>query len=118
MNELVARLSSGPSPVEANHPDKSAKALEERIELGYVHILFQNTGTELGIRLDRKSCDLRNADFEKGKGKIHLEGAITLNYDRVRCIADINLEDMQGEGYLETIDDENYEKIINEKSMA
>jgi hypothetical protein len=30
----------------------------------------------------------------------HLEGGLTLNYVKVRCIADIDLQTLQGKGYL------------------
>lgn len=113
MNELIKRLSERKQPVEANRPEKSAQALKERIELGYVHILFSETGTELGIKLNKAKCDLTAADFENGKGSIHLEGAITLNYEKVKCIAEIHLENMEGEGLLVPIDETEYAGIMN-----
>ena len=96
MNELVKKLSEKKHPVQANRPDKSVKALQERIDLNYVHILFEQTGTEIGIKLDRDNCDFSKANFEKGTGKVHFEGAVTLNFDKVRCIVDISLKTMKG----------------------
>ncbi len=108
MNELVQRLLEGEHPVEASlHPEKTAAALKERIELGYVHIKFTHTrgGTELGVRLDSEACDLNLADFERQSGTVHLVGGLTLNYIKVRCIADIDLATLEGKGRLESIEE-------------
>lgn len=104
MNELVQRLSEGNHPVEASlRSEKTAIALKESIDRGYVHIKFTNTkgGTDLGVRLDREASNLNSADFEHQKGKVHLVGNLTLNYVKVKCIADIDLETLEGSGHLE-----------------
>ena len=119
MNDLVKRLSEKVHAVQANRPDTSAKSLKERIDLNYVHILFQETGTEIGMQLDTEKCELASADFTNGTGKIHLEGALTLNYDKVRCVADINLDTMHGTGYLKLIEsDSEYSKIIRSEAAV
>jgi uncharacterized protein YbdZ (MbtH family) len=103
---LVERLCEGDHPVEASlRPEKTAKALKDRIDMGYVHIKFTETrgGTELGVRLDRSAIDLNQADFENQTGKAHLEGELTLDYVKVRCIADIDLRTLSGEGHLVTV---------------
>ena len=67
MNELVERLSQGDHPVEASlRPARTAEALKERIDLGYVHVKFTDTrgGTELGYRLDQDATDVDQASFE------------------------------------------------------
>jgi uncharacterized protein YbdZ (MbtH family) len=100
---LVKRLSEGSHPIEASlRPDRNAKALKERIDTGYVHIKFTDTRgeTELGLRLDPSAVDTSGADFENSSGVVHLEGGLTLNYVKVRCIADVNLETLQGSGHL------------------
>ena len=102
-DDLVSRLSKGEHLVESSlRPEKTVQALKERIDLGYVHIKFTETrgGTELGVRLDREALDLSQADFEGQKGTVHLEGELTLNYVKVRCIADINLQTLAGKGRL------------------
>jgi hypothetical protein len=113
MNELVQRLSTGRHPVTANRPDKNPAALKERIDLGYLHILFNETGTEIGIQLDRSRCDFSKADFATGEGKVYVEGCITLNYEKIRCVAEVALSDMQGEGYVRTVSDEEYRSVMN-----
>ena len=108
MNELVQRLVTGNHPVEASlRPNKSAQALKESIDRGYVHIKFTNTkgGTELGVRLDPEVSNLQEADFEGQTGKVHLVGNLTLNYEKVRCIADLDLKTLSGQGYLEPIEE-------------
>jgi uncharacterized protein YbdZ (MbtH family) len=100
---LVDRLCEGNHPVEASlRPEMTAKALKDRIEMGYVHIKFTKTrgGTELGVRLDRDTLDLSKANFENQSGTAHLEGELTLDYVKVRCIADIDLKTLAGNGYL------------------
>src|SRR5262249_50391986 len=102
-DDLVTRLSRGDHPVEASlRPEKTAQALKDRIDLGYVHIKFTNTrgGTELGVRLDRDALDLRRADFDKQKRTVHCEDGLVKDYRKVRCIADINLEKLAGNGHL------------------
>jgi uncharacterized protein YbdZ (MbtH family) len=103
---LVEKLCEGDHPVEASlRPEKSVKALKDRIDLGYVHIKFTNTrgGTELGVRLDRDALNLSQADFENQTGEVHLEGDLTLDYVKVRCIADIDLKTLDGRGHLAPI---------------
>lgn len=100
---LVDKLCEGEHPVEVGlRPEKSVNLLKEALGRDYVHIKFKDTkgGTELGVRLDEGACNLSNADFEGGTGTIHLEGNLTLDYVRVRCIADIDLETLEGEGHL------------------
>jgi hypothetical protein len=106
MNELVQHLSEGEHPVEASlRPEKTAAALKERIDLGYVHIKFTSTrgGTELGVQLDREACDLSQANFDGQSGTVHLVGELILNYVKVRCVADIDLATLEGKGHLEPI---------------
>ncbi|WDD36579.1 MbtH domain protein (plasmid) [Nostoc sp. UHCC 0926] len=106
MNELVQRLSQGKHSVEASlRPKKTSTALKESIDRGYVHIKFTQTkgGTDLGVRLDTQASNWSEADFTQSTGKVHLVGNLTLNYVKVRCIADIDLETLEGKGYLEPI---------------
>ncbi|MBF2066670.1 MAG: MbtH domain protein [Calothrix sp. C42_A2020_038] len=107
MNELVQRLSQGEHPVEASlRPEKTATAFKESIDRGYVHIKFTNTkgGTDLAVRLDPKASNWSEADFEHQKGKVHLVGDLTLNYVKVRCMADIDLATLEGKGRLEPVE--------------
>lgn len=107
MNELVQRLSQGEHPIEASlRPQKTAAALKESIDRGYVHIKFTQTkgGTDLGVRLEKETSNWREADFIQSTGKVHLVGNLTLNYVKVRCIADIDLETLKGKGHLELLE--------------
>lgn len=116
MNDLVARLSKGKHPIETARPEKTSTALKECIERQYVHILFKETGTELGTKLDLKKCNFSSADFEERKGKIHLEGGLTLNYEKVRVVADIDLDTLEGEGFLVRVSDEEYANLMKDNS--
>ncbi|MEL6702983.1 MAG: MbtH domain protein [Bacteroidota bacterium] len=103
MDSLVKRLSSGSQSVEASlRPERTAAELQEAIGRELVHIRFTETrgGTELGVALDMDRTDTGNADFAKGQGTVHLEGTLSLNYVPVRCVADIDLESLEGTGRL------------------
>jgi uncharacterized protein YbdZ (MbtH family) len=102
-DDLVTYLSEGNHPVEAGlRPERSVKLLKDAIDRGYVHIKFTDTrgGTELGVRLDAEASDLSRADFDGETGEIHLVGGLTLNYVKVRCIADLDLATLSGSGHL------------------
>ncbi|HLG62243.1 MAG TPA: hypothetical protein VKY19_09945 [Ktedonosporobacter sp.] len=103
MNELVERLSQGEHPVAVGGPKPSLEEFKKRIEdMGYVFIKFTGTrgGTDLGVRVDKAAVDLSKADFAQATGTAHVEGTLTLNYVKVRCVADINLATLEGTGHL------------------
>ena len=105
-DDLVDRLCTGDHPVEVTlRAEKTGQALKENIDRGYVHIKFTDTqgGTELRVRLDAALIDIGRADFEKCIGNIHLAGGLTLNYVEVRCVADIDLHTLRGQGHLERV---------------
>lgn len=100
---LVDRLSAGSHPVEISiRPERTLAALRECLGRGYVHVTFTDTrgGTELGIRLDAAASRIPAPALEAGAGSIHLEGTLTLDYVPVRCVADLDLETMAGQGHL------------------
>jgi uncharacterized protein YbdZ (MbtH family) len=100
---LVDKLCEGRHPVEAGlRPEKTVKLFKEAIDRGYVHIRFIRTkgGTELGVRLDRDACNFSEADFENGRGSVRVEGGLTLDYVKVKCIAELDLATLEGTGHL------------------
>jgi uncharacterized protein YbdZ (MbtH family) len=104
---LVDRLCEGNHPIEAGlRPEKTVRLFKEAIDRNYVHIKFTRTrgGTELGVRLDRDACDFSRADFENSDGAVHIEGGLTLDYVKVKCIADIDLSTLEGTGHLEKVE--------------
>jgi hypothetical protein len=106
VSDLVNRLSTGRHPIEAClRPDRTVAELKECLDRGYVHVRFTQTrgGTELGLPVDRQLSDLIAADFEKGEGRIRVVGALTLDYVAVRCVAEIDLATLQGQGWLEPV---------------
>ncbi len=99
----VDRLCEGTHRVEPGlRPEKTVKLFKDAIDRDYVHINFTDTkgGTELGIRLDRPACNFSAANFEAGTGSVHVEGGVTFDYVKVRCIADIDLRRLEGTGQL------------------
>ncbi len=101
MSELVEKLTNGPHPVVAER-SASPVELREQIERGLVHLKFPNTrgGTELGSQLDMEQTQLDDADFESGTGNVRLVGNLTLDYEKVQLIANIDLASLKGTGYL------------------
>lgn len=107
MDELVQRLSQGDHPVAVGGPNPSLEEFHKRLtNMGYVFIKFTGTrgGTDLGVRVDKSMTDLSQSRFEEHNGTAHVEGTLTLNYCKVRCIADIELATLQGTGHLVALD--------------
>jgi len=99
----VDRLCEGTHPVEVGlRPEKTVKLFKDAIDRDYIYVKFTTTkgGTELGVRLDRPACDFSAANFEAGTGSVHVEGGLTFDYVKVRCIADIDLKSLEGVGHL------------------
>jgi hypothetical protein len=106
MNALVEHLSQGDHQVAVEGSQLSLLEFQQRVEeTGYVLIKFLETrgGTSLGMRVDRSATDLSQANFALGTGRVHLEGTLILDYVHVRCVADINLSNLQGNGHLVTL---------------
>ena len=103
MDELVQRLANGEHPVTVGGPKPSLEEFQKRVgDMGYVFIKFTATrgGTDLGVRVDKAATDLSKANFEQQTGVAHVEGTLTLNYVKVRCVADIDLATLNGSGHL------------------
>lgn len=108
MDELVERLSQGDHPVTVGGPKPSLEEFKKRVEdMGYVFIKFTGTrgGTDLGVRVDKNATDLSKAHFAQATGSAHVEGTLTLNYVKVRCVADIQLETLNGTGHLVALEE-------------
>ena len=104
--DLVGLLSEGDHPVELGlRPERSVQVFANAIDKGTVHVKFTGTrgGTEIGVPLDRARCDLSRADFQRGSGAVHLEGELTLDLAKVRCVMDVDLATLTGKGHLTPI---------------
>ncbi len=102
MSDLVNRLCQGDHPVEITvRPERTAAAVKECIDRGYIHVRFTGTrgGTELGLRLT-ENADISAADFDLQTGVVTLEGNLTLDYVPVTCHARVDLATWQGIGHL------------------
>jgi hypothetical protein len=111
MNELVVKLSSV-QPVEASRPEKTFQALKESIDRNYVHIKFKNTETEIGMQILNENCSFDKADFNNVAGEIELVGALTLNYVKVKCVANIDISNCEGYANLVPVDDAEYAELL------
>jgi hypothetical protein len=107
MDELTERLLET-QPVIVGGRETSLEEFRDRLEkIGTVFIKFTGTrgGTDLGVTVDKEASDLTGGDFELGTGTVHVVGTLRLNYDPVRCVADIDLATLSGTGRLEIRDD-------------
>jgi hypothetical protein len=108
MSELPHKLSKGDHKV-IYRPirDDARGELKAAIDRKYVHVKFTETrgGTELGFPLDEERSDLSKADWEKGEGSVHLEGELNLDGVQVRCVADLDLDKVEGKGHLEILEE-------------
>ena len=109
MDDLVERLSKKQSIDFESRTDTLEEVKERLTEMKFVFITFTETkgGTELGIDVDIDLTDIKNADFDKGAGVISVVGTCILNYQKVRCIAEVDLSTKKGTGYLEPLDSDN-----------
>jgi len=108
MDDLVQRLAEGNHKVVVGGPQATLEEFKKRVEdMGYVFIKFTETrgGTDLGVRVDKSATKVDQASFETGTGSVHVEGTLTLNYVKVRCIADIDLATLQGTGRLVALEE-------------
>lgn len=106
MTDLVERLAIGMHPIEVSlRPERTVAALKDALDRGFVHIRFTGTrgGTELGVPIDRQRTDVTRADFVNEKGELTIVGELTLDYSKVRCIADVRLPSLDGLGRLEQL---------------
>lgn len=106
---LVDRLCAGDHPITLTLNAKpTVKLFKQAVDNGYLHFKFTDTqpGTELGVRFERDACDFGEANFEDGTGTARVVGELSLNYAKVRCVVDINLETLAGYGHLEKIEPE------------
>ncbi|MEJ2415413.1 MAG: hypothetical protein P8Y45_00455 [Exilibacterium sp.] len=106
MNELVEQLSKK-QPIVGGGNFRGLEAFKEQIDKDYVFIKFTEPygSIDLAIHPDPQTSDWENADFENGSGNVHLEGEVGLNYVKCRLVADVNLEDLKGEGYLVPVEE-------------
>lgn len=108
MDELVQRLSQGNHSVTVGGPKPTLDEFRKRVEeMGYVFVKFTDTrgGTDLGVRVDKSATDLSQAHFDQITGSAHIEGTLTLNYVKVRCVADIDLKTLNGTGHLVALEE-------------
>jgi uncharacterized protein YbdZ (MbtH family) len=117
---LIERLGEGDHAVEVClRPEKNFKLLKEAIDRDYVHVKFTQTegGTEIGVHLDRANSDFSKANFEAGTGTAHIEGNLTLDYVKVKCVSDIDLSMLSGTGCLIKIESEQPSQAKQEHAL-
>ena len=100
---LVDRLCEGMHTVQITlRPEMTMQRFKESLNRNHVPIKFTETngGSEFGIKLDKAACDLSNVDLDNGWGTAHLEGQMSVDFVRVKCVVDIDLPSFEGSGRL------------------
>jgi len=106
MSDLVRKLTEGDHLVEARMgPEKTIEGFKAALDRGYVNVRFAASrgGTQLGFKVDKRLSDLTGADFDQRSGTVKICGDLTLDYERVRCVAEIELSTLSGRGHLELL---------------
>lgn len=101
---LVDRLCVGDHAVVLSlGPEPSVQLFKDALDSGSLHVNFTDTegGTELGLRVDKSACDFTEANFEQGTGSALVVGNLSLDYTKVRCVVNIDLTTLSGQGHLE-----------------
>jgi hypothetical protein len=98
VNELVEKLMDLQS-VSVAKPEDNKELFGECLKREYFHILFPSTGTELGVRLDSENSIFNPENFSEAES-IHLEGYLTLNFEKVKCVVDLDTTTLNGKGFL------------------
>jgi uncharacterized protein YbdZ (MbtH family) len=101
---LVERLCIGDHPITIElRPSKTIESLNKALDRQFVQITFIKTqgGTTLGFNIDIDDCDL--SQLTKETGNISITGSLELNFEKVRCKANINISTFEGLGHLELI---------------
>jgi uncharacterized protein YbdZ (MbtH family) len=103
---LVERLSSGRHRVEAAL--RPGRTLKDCLERNCVHIRFTQTrgGTQVGLQLDKSTRLVALADVDNGRRAVHLEGELILDHAKVRCVVDLDVASLCGEGYFIPVNDD------------
>ena len=103
MDSLVEKLKVR-QPVEFESRTKSLDDIKKRLlETKFVFVTFPKTNgqTEIGISVDTDAINVKDADFNQGNGTISITGTCELNYQKIRCVADIDLASKKGMGHIE-----------------
>lgn len=105
MDKLVTKLLTGNHPVLIEPRTEDINEIKERLNQGFVFIKFTDTqgGTELGINVDSQLTCLDKGNFGTNQGTVQVIGTCELNFQKVRCIADIDLSTRQGTGRIELL---------------
>jgi hypothetical protein len=106
INELVKRLMEKQPIVANTGRQATVEGFKEAVDRGNVFIKFTETkgGTELNVRLDKQHSDFSAADYAGKAGVVKVGGELTLNYEKVRLHAEVDLATLTGTGWLEYIE--------------
>jgi uncharacterized protein YbdZ (MbtH family) len=101
--DLPARLATAQLVQAVCRPESATGPFLSRMDAGFVHILFPGTrgGTELGITVDPDASDWSRADPARTTGTVRVVGDVVLDFQPLRCVAEIDLASLSGQGWVE-----------------
>lgn len=103
---LVERLSAAEHDVRlVLRPSNSLGSLKSAVDRGFVQVEFTGTkgGTVLGFPIDASLSNTAKLKEDSGDGEIQLIGFLTLNFQKVKCTANISLKTFDGKGKLDLV---------------
>lgn len=103
---LVERLSAAEHDVRlVLRPSNSLSSLKSAVDRGFVQVEFTGTkgGTVLGFPIDASLSNTAKLKEDDGSGDIQLVGFLTLNFQKVKCTANISLKTFDGKGKLDLV---------------
>jgi hypothetical protein len=103
MDEIVQTLSQGDHKVVVGGPQPSVRDFRTQLENKFVTLKFgePSGGVEVGVSVDEAATAFEQVDWDASTGNVHVEGAVMLNGEQARCVADIALNTLNGTGHLE-----------------
>ncbi len=96
-DDLVKRLAARQPIVFVGRPQASREELEAQLTRRRVYVRFDQTGTELGVRVDDEAAAAARTAMQKGE-PIRLEGELVLNYQRVRFAGELDARELPPKG--------------------
>ncbi len=98
-NELVGRLERDQPISLVGRPEPSRDELRAQLDRGRIFVRFDETGTELGVKLAGSALSTAKSEMEAA-GRMKVEGELVLNYNRVTFVGEVDVKTFRGTGHL------------------
>ncbi len=104
-SSTVEFLTKGVQSISAKLAGHGVASFHNSLVREYIHLTFTGTRgqTCIGIKIDPQKTEFKNVDFEKGVGLVKVEGNFILDFVKLKCCAEIDLQDLSGTAQLEIV---------------